>query len=249
MVAGLGSHSLPGLPARGGIQVATVRGGLGGIEPHGPDATTVWFAVRDQLVAVDVFGMSQSAALRLVDDLQPRADGAGFEPDPGDNLRRVAETPARPATTAAEGTAGTAAGSAGPATARLVFGDGAVVVTNVQLAPGHDDLLTATAGSFGTLDRWGDHDVLVDTGLDGGATSQAWFVDPDAGVLVTVRGPTGELQPYVEGLERVDEQGWDRFVAEHSPTGEVPLEAELGPSTSPTDVAPTDPAGPTSSGG
>jgi hypothetical protein len=199
-----GFSSLPGLPARWGLVEAQVRGGPGGIELHDPATTTAWFADEGRLVAVDVFGMGRDAALRLVDDLRPRADGAGFEPDPGDGFHRVGQADAPAANVAAA------------ATARLVFGDGALVVTNVRLASGRDDLLTATAGSFGALERWGGREVLVDTGLDGGAISQASFVDRGAGVLVTVRGPTGELQPYVERLRRVDPQGWAQFVSEHA---------------------------------
>jgi hypothetical protein len=218
--------SVPGLPARWGLVEAQVRGGPGGIELHDPDTTTAWFADEGRLVAVDVFGMGRDAALRLVDDLRRRADGAGFEPDPGDGFERVGQADAPAANVAAA------------ATARLVFGDGALVVTNVRLASGRDDLLTATAGSFGTLERWGGREVLVDTGLDGGAISQASFVDRGAGVLVTVRGPTGELQPYVERLRRVDPQGWAQFVSEHA--------ASRG-STVP-DTVPDTTAGPTPTG-
>jgi hypothetical protein len=212
------------------------------METHDATTTTVWFAAGDRLVAVDVFGLDHAAALDLVDDLELRADGSGFDPAASAGLHRVAEVPARPTDAAA-----------GPATERLVYNDGDLVVSNVKVTPGDGALLAATAGSYGTLERWGDRQVLIDVGLDSGATSRVAFVDP-AGVLVTVQGSTGDLRPYVDGLERVDERGWDRYVAAHrrevDPQADPQAETTAGPTT--TAVATTVPPttdGPTTSGG
>jgi hypothetical protein len=206
-----------GLPARPDIAAETVRGGTGGVETHDPTTTTVWFEDQGRLVAVDVYGLDRSGALGIVDRLTVDAGGR-LVPAPADALRRVAETePETEAETAS-------AGAEPPAMARLVYtaadgrdGGPAFVVTTVRLRPGAADLLTATAGSFGRIARWGERQVLVDDGLDNGATTLVSFVDP-AGVLVTVLvsalGPTDDLAPYVDGLVPADERLWGRVAAE-----------------------------------
>lgn len=208
---------VPGLPARPGIQADTVRSGPAGVEAHDATTTTVWFEHQDQLVAVDVYGLDRTGALAIVDRLTQGAAGR-LVPGPQDALRLVAETQPGPA------------GAEPPAMARLAYtaGDGgdqsdggpAFVVTTVRLGPGgagDAGLLAATAGSFGPIARWGDRQVLVDDGLDDGATTLVSFVDP-AGVLVRVLvsalGPTDELAPYVDGLVPAGERQWDRVVAE-----------------------------------
>ena len=205
---------VPGLPARPDIRAEPVRGGAGGVEAHDPTTTTVWFGHEGRLVAVDVHGLDRSGALGVVERLAPDAGGR-LVPAPGDGFRLVAETGAGPA------------GAEPPAMARLVYtaaegrdGGPAFVVTTVRLRAGvadDADLLVATAGSFGRTDRWGDRQVLVDDGLDDGATTLVSFVDP-AGVLVTVLvsalGPTDDLGPYVDGLVPADERAWDRVAAE-----------------------------------
>lgn len=203
-----------GLPARPDIRAEPVRGGAGGVEVHDPTTTTVWFGHEGRLVAVDVHGLDRSGALGVVERLVPDAGGR-LVPAPADGFRRVTETGAGPA------------GAEPPAMARLVYtaaegrdGGPAFVVTTVRLREGvadDADLLVATAGSFGRIDRWGDRQVLVDDGLDDGATTLVSFVDP-AGVLVTVLvsalGPTDDLGPYVDGLVPADERAWDRVAAE-----------------------------------
>jgi hypothetical protein len=170
----------------------------------------VWFQDRGRLVAVDVFGVDRVTALGIVDRLTTDPNDAGrLVPAVEDGLVQVAAIAARPA------------GAEPEPTVRLVYttpdraaqGGPAFVVTTSRLAPGiDDDLLAATPGSFGRIERWGDREVLVDDGLDGGATTLVSFVDP-AGVLVTVLGPTGDLSPYVDGLVPADEARWDRLVA------------------------------------
>jgi len=222
----LGLPSVPGIPMRPRLTDAVVRGGPAGLDTHDATSSTVWFADAGRLVAVDVFGLDAPSALDLVDGLVPRPDGTGFDPGPDNqDLSLVAEAQAGPASAAAR------------PTARLVFGGGALVVTNVQLTAGHDDLLAAKVGSFGSLEDLADgREVLIDDGLDGGATSQASFVDPEDGVLVTVQAPTGSLRRYLDHLERVDEQGWNRFVAAHpppptSPTTSPPTTSTIAPTT------------------
>jgi hypothetical protein len=199
--------SVPGVPGRPDIQATTIRGAVGGLEAHDRTTSTAWFLDRGQLVAVDVFGLDPVLALGLVERMTVGADGR-LVPAPEDDLRRVASAPDRPA------------GAEPPASAQLVYtaaegqvGGPAFVVTTTRLAPGVDDLLAATPGSFGRLERWGDRQVLVDDGLDNETTTRASFVDP-AGVLVTVLGPTGDVRPYVDGLVAADEELWERTVAD-----------------------------------
>jgi hypothetical protein len=215
---------VPGLPARPGIRPETVRGGPGGVEAHDPTTTTVWFEHEGRLVALDVYGLDRTGALGIVERLTADV-GGGLVPAPGDAFRRVAGSEAGPAGPA--GSAGSA-GTEPPAIARLVYtaadhrdGGPAFVVTTVRLHRQEGGtaatLLAATAGSFGRIDRWGDRQVLVDDGLDDGATTLVSFVDP-AGVLVTVLvsalGPTDDLAPYVGGLVATDERAWQRVAAE-----------------------------------
>jgi hypothetical protein len=199
VAASLDRPRLPGLPDRGGIEALTVRGAAGGVEAHGDTSSTVWFEHASLLVAVDVFGLDADRALDLVERLTARPNG-GFDPDPPDGLVSVAETGAGGGVTDP------------PAIAQLVYADGstgqaALVVTTSPVAPGRRDLLTATAGSFGRIERWGDRDVLVDDG-------SVAFVDP-AGVLVTVEGSASDLRSYVDSLEPIDQQAWDDLAADH----------------------------------
>jgi hypothetical protein len=198
--------SVPGVPGRPDIQATTVRGAVGGLETHDRTTSTAWFLDRGQLVAVDVFGLDPVHALGLVERMTVGADGR-LVPAPEDDLRRAASGQDRPA------------GAEPRASAQLVYtaaegqvGGPAFVVTTTRLAPGVDDLLAATPGSFGRLVRWDDRQVLVDDGLDNETTTRASFVDP-AGVLVTVLGPTGDVRPYVDGLVAADEELWERTVA------------------------------------
>lgn len=215
--------SVPGIPGRPDIRATTVRGDVGGIETHGPDASTVWFLHQGQLVAVDIHGLGEGEALGVVERLAPgrAASSAGdLVPAGEDGLRLAADAPARPA------------GTALPAAVRLVYahddtagGEPPLEVTTTALVAGHDDLLTAAIGTFGRIERWGDRRVLVDDGLDGGATTLVSFVDSEAGVLVTVRGPSDGIDEYVDSLEAAGDLAWAQFLAEN-PQAAGPVEPD-----------------------
>jgi hypothetical protein len=245
----LGLPQLPGLPARPGLQSVTVRGTVGALEVNDDTTSTVWFEQQGLLVVVDVMGLDRDRALGLVERLRARSDG-GFDPDPADGLVSRTEIGSRGAATDP------------PEIAQLVYApDGArrgpaFVVTTSPLRPGRGDLLTATAGGFGRIERWGDRQVLIDDGVDGGATTAVSFVDP-AGVLVTVQGTVGidDLRRYVDALEPIDQQAWDELVAEHPgltvpATTAAPTTAPATPTTAlatPT-TGPTTTTGPTATG-
>ncbi|HEV7762979.1 MAG TPA: hypothetical protein VGO78_28405 [Acidimicrobiales bacterium] len=237
MAPSLGLPQLPGLPARPGLRSVTVRGTVGALEVNDDTASTVWFEHQGLLVAVDVIGLDQDHALGLVERLRARADG-GFAPDPADGLVSGAEVASSGAIT-------------DPAEiAQLVYvpdpavGGPAFVVTTTPLRPGRGDLLTATAGGFGHLERWGDRQVLVDDGVDGGGATAVSFVDP-AGVLVTVQGPGGidDLRRYVDALAPIDQLTWDELVADH-PDLTVPA-TTAAPTTAAPTTAPATPPEPT----
>jgi hypothetical protein len=205
-----------------GIDPVLVRGGPGGVEVHDDTTVTVWFAHGDLLIAVDVTGLDRDAAIALVDRLEPDAEG-GFVPAADDGLQLVADAPA----------VGVTDWPAAP-TFSLRYTDPDqpeghdFVVTTVQLPGGRLDPLVGTAGWSGRTERWGDRDVVVDDdGLDGdGAeagseTATAAFVDP-SGVLVIVQGPPGDLRPYVDGLDGVDEATWQQQVGEDPDTSPEP---------------------------
>jgi len=218
----------PGFPARAGLESAVVRGTTGALEQHSATATTLWFLQGGVPIAVDVFGADATVARRIVDGLTPRGDG-GFDPAPAEGLTLVVDLPPGPADDRQPATTTMAYATDDPG------GGVAFAVTTEQLAVGRDDLLTATAGSFGELQQWRQREVLVqDRAAYGTPGTAASFVDP-AGVLVTVWTPTGGgLRAYVDGLEGVRGGSWRELVDQASarvadlPAG-TPI--ELGPAT------------------
>jgi hypothetical protein len=226
-VASMNTPPLAGLPVRSGIRSVTVRGTTGGLEVHDDDTSTVWFAQDDQLVAVDVFGLDAGDAVALVDRLD--ADDAGGLVPAGDDeadldLAEVATAPA-------EDPLGT--GQPPAESAQVVYASAAgptVTVTTVAVLPDRQQLLVAAAAAFGRVERWGDHDGLVDRG-----GSTATFLDP-SGALVIVQAAPDDLRSSVEDLVALDRPAWDQLVADN-PVVTVPPVA-------PTTVPPTTQAGP-----